>query len=155
MCYNTLMLQDQIKEKIKDAMRAKDQVRLMVLRGLTSAFINELVATKRMPDDKLSDEEVLAVIQRMAKQRKDSIDQFVNGGRADLAEDEKAELAIIEEFLPEMMSEEEIKKVVETKKTEMGITDKSQMGMFIGSVMKELKGKADGALVKKVVEESL
>ncbi len=149
------MLQDQIKEKIKDAMRAKDQVRLMVLRGLTSAFINELVATKRMPDDKLSDEEVLAVIQRMAKQRKDSIDQFVNGGRADLAEDEKAELAIIEEFLPEMMSEEEIKKVVETKKTEMGITDKSQMGMFIGSVMKELKGKADGALVKKVVEESL
>jgi uncharacterized protein YqeY len=101
------MLQDQIKEKIKDAMRAKDSVRLSVLRGLTSAFVNELVATRRMPDDKLTDDEVIAVIQRTAKQRKDSIEQFEKGGREDLVADEKAELAVIEEFLPEMMSEED------------------------------------------------
>lgn len=148
------MIHEEIKEKIKDAMRAKDAVRLSVLRGLSTAFVNELVATRRMPDDRLTDDEAIAVIQRTAKQRKDSIEQFEKGGRADLVENEKSELAVIEEFLPAMMSEEEIKKVVEAKKTEMN-ADKSQMGMFIGTLMKDLKGKADGALVKKVVEEIL
>jgi uncharacterized protein len=146
------MIHDEIKEKIKDAMRAKDQVRLSVLRNILTAFTNELVATKRTPQDKLSDEEALKVIQKLAKQRKDSISQFEQGGRSDLANDEKLELAIIQEFLPEMMSEEEIKKVVEKKKVEMNISDKSELGMFIGSVMKELGGLADGSLVKDIVE---
>jgi uncharacterized protein len=149
------MIHDEIREKIKDAMRAKDEVRLSVLRNILTAFTNELVATKRTPQDKLTNEEAMTVIQRLAKQRKDSIEQFEKGGRADLADAEKLELEIIQDFLPEMMSEEAIRAVVQNKKTEMNVSDKSQMGMFMGAVMKDLKGKADGTLVKKIIEEVL
>lgn len=149
-----MSLQQQIKDGIKDAMKAREEVKLSVLRSLSSAFTNELVAKGKKPTDELSDEEALAVITRASKQRKDSIDQFEKGGRPELAESEKAELAVIEAFLPTLMTEEEIKTVVDAKKVELGATDKSKMGMFVGAVMKDLKGKADGALVKKVVEES-
>ncbi len=149
-----MSLQQQIKDGIKDAMKAREEVKLSVLRSLSSAFTNELVAKGKKPTDELSDEEALAVITRASKQRKDSVDQFEKGGRPELAESEKAELAVIEAFLPTLMSEEEIKVVVATKKTELNITDKSQLGMFVGAVMKDLKGKADGALVKKVIDES-
>jgi len=149
-----MSLQQQIKDGIKDAMKAREEVKLSVLRSLSSAFTNELVAKGRKPVDELSDEEALAVITRASKQRKDSIDQFEKGGRPELAESEKAELAVIEAFLPTLMTEDEIKVVVAAKKVELNATDKSKMGMFVGAVMKDLKGKADGALVKKVVEES-
>lgn len=148
-----MTLQEKIKEEIKNAMKAKDQVRTLVLKGVSSAFTNELVSTKRTPQDKLTDEEALAVITRLAKQRKDSISQFEAGGRADLAENEKKELAVLEEFLPTLMSVEEIKSFAEQKKSEMGITDLSQKGQFMGALMKDLKGKADGGDVKKVVDE--
>jgi len=149
-----MSLQQQIKDGIKDAMKSKEEVRLAVLRSLSAAFTNELVAKGRKPIDELSDEEVLAVITRASKQRKDSIDQFIKGGRPELAESEQAELTIIESYLPTLMSEDEIKNIVTTKKAEMNIVDKTQLGMFIGAVMKDLKGKADGSLVKKIVEES-
>ena len=149
-----MSLQQQIKDGIKDAMKAREEVKLSVLRSLSSAFTNELVAKGKKPTDELSDEEALAVITRASKQRKDSIDQFEKGGRPELAESEKAELAVIESYLPTLMSEDEIKVVVDAKKAELNVTDKSKLGMFVGAVMKDLKGKADGALVKKVVEES-
>ncbi|MDQ5901602.1 MAG: uncharacterized protein QG580_317 [Patescibacteria group bacterium] len=149
------MLHDKIREEIKNSMKAKEEVRVLVLKGILSAFTNELVATKRTPQDKLTDEEALAVISRLAKQRKDSISQFESGGRADLAENEKKELSVLEEFLPTLMSEDEIRKFVENKKSEMGIADASQKGQFMGAVMKDLKGKADGVLVKKVIDELL
>jgi len=136
-------------------MLAKDEVRLGVIRGLLAGFTNELVAKKRPPQEMLNDEEALAVIMRQVKQRKDSIEQFTAGGRPDLADSEKAELAILATFLPEMMSEEEIRKVVSEKKAAMGAVDPKQAGQFTGMIMKELKGKADGALVKKVVDEVL
>lgn len=147
------MLQQQIRDQVRESMLAKDTVRLGVLRGLLAAFTNELVAKKRKPTEELTDDEVLDVIRRGVKQRKDSIEQFTNGGRADLAESEKAELAVLETYLPTMMSLDEIKTVVDAKKAEMGVTDKSQLGQFMGAVMKELKGKADGMLVKKVIDE--
>ncbi|MES2088177.1 MAG: GatB/YqeY domain-containing protein [Patescibacteria group bacterium] len=147
-------LQLNIKSEIKEAMMAKDQVRLLVVRGLVAAFLNESVAKGKKPTDELSDEDALAVIKRAVKQRKDSIEQFTNGGRADLAESEKAELAILEKYLPQTMSREEIKKIAVAKKAEMGITDKAKLGQFVGTLMKELKGKADGGDVK-VVAESL
>lgn len=151
----TMTIQENIKAGIKDAMKNKDEVRLMVLRGLTAAFVNELVTLKRKPQDLLIDEEALTVINRAAKQRKDSIEQFGKGGRQDLVEKETAELKVVEEFLPKLMSEEEIKKFVLAKKTEMGVNGKEQMGKFMGAIMSGLKGKADGGLVKKVVEEVL
>ncbi len=146
------MLQDKIREEIKNAMRAKDETRVLVLKGILSAFTNELVATKRMPQDKLSDEEALVVVTRLSKQRKDSISQFNTGGRADLAENEEKELKILEEFLPTLMSVDEIRKIAEAKKTEMGISDVAQKGQFMGALMKDLKGKADGGDVKNVVD---
>ncbi len=150
-----MSLQTQLKEEIKEAMKAKDQVRLGVLRGLVSACTNELVATKRMPTDELSDEEVLNLIRRAVKQRKDSIEQFTKGGRTDLAETEQAELAVLETYLPAQMSREEVLKIAEAKKAELGITDKSKAGQLMGMLMKELKGKADGDVVKSVVDELL
>lgn len=147
-----MSLHQNIKESIKDAMRAKDQTKLMVLRGLSAAFTNEVVALKRKPDDELTDDEALAVISREAKKRKDAIEQFTAGGRPELAESEQAELVIIEAYLPAQMSREEIETAVKAKKESMGITDAAQKGQFIGAVMKDLKGKADGKIVQEIVE---
>lgn len=149
------MLHDTIKEEIKKAMLAKDTVRLETMRSVSAAFTNELVAKKRTPQEKLADDDALAVIKRLAKQRKDSIEQFEKGGRQDLADKEKQELGILEAFLPAMMSKEEIRKVAEAKKAELGIADKSKLGQLVGAVMKELKGKADGNDVKEVADEML
>jgi uncharacterized protein YqeY len=147
-----MSLQQKIKMEIKEAMKTKDAVRLAVVRGLTASFTNELIAKGRKPDGELTDEEVLAVIKRAVKQRKDSIEQFTKGGRKDLVENESAELRLLETYLPKMMSYEEIKKIAEAKKMELGISDKSKIGILIGAVMKESRGTADGTQVKKVVE---
>lgn len=147
------MLHEQIKNQIKVAMMARDSVRLEVMRGLVTAFTNELVATGKTPQEMLGDDEVIKVITRASKQRKDSIEQFTKGNRMDLVEVEKAQLAIIEEFLPKLMTEEEISEVVKNKISEFGVIDLTKKGMFMSSVMKELKGKADGSLVKEVVDK--
>ncbi len=148
-------MHDKIQNEIPDAMRAKDNVRLTTLRGVIAAFTNEAVALKRTPKDKLSDQEATVVLRRLVKQRKDSLEQFEKGGRKDLANNEKEELKVLEEFLPAQMSEEKIREIVLKKKEELGVTDKSKMGQFMGAVMKETKGEADGSLVKKIIEEVL
>lgn len=150
-----MTLQQTIKEQIKEAMKAKDSVRLGVVKGLVAGFTNELVNLKRTPQDELTDEEVLNVIRRAVKQRKDSIDQFTKGGRPELAESEQAELAILETYLPQMMPREDVMKIAQAKMLEAGTVDKSKAGMFMGTLMKELKGKADGDVVKSVVDELL
>lgn len=150
-----MSLHQTIKEQIKEAMKAHDTVRLGVVRGLVTSCMNELVATKRTPQDELTDEEVLNVIRRAVKQRKDSIEQFTKGGREDLAMTERAELEILETYLPAMMSKEDVIKVAKAKMAELGVVDKSKIGMFMGALMKELKGKADGDIVKTVVDELL
>lgn len=147
-----MSLHQEIKDSLKDAMKAKEEVRLRTIRSMLTAFMNELVATSRTPQDLLTDDEVLAVIKRLAKQRKESITQFEAASRPELAEPEKAELEVLEGYLPQMMSQEEIRPIVEAKKAELGIDDKSKMGMLVGAAMKELAGKADGADVKAVVE---
>ncbi len=133
-------------------MLAKYATKLAVMRALTAAFTNEAITLKV---EKLTDEQALALIRRGVKQRKDSIEQFIKGGRTDLADAETAELKILETFLPQMMSKDEIKKIAEAKKSELGIADKSKAGMLMSALMKELRGKADGADVKSVVEEIL
>lgn len=146
------MLQEKIKNNIKEAMMAKDKVRLDTMRALSSAFMNELVAKGQKPQDVLADEDALNVIMRLAKQRKDSIDQFKKGGREDLALEEEAQLKVLEEFLPKMMERAEILKIAESKKAELGIEDASKKGMLMASLMKDLRGKADGNDVKEVVD---
>jgi uncharacterized protein YqeY len=158
-----MSLHEQIKNQIKDAMRAKDAIRLETLRGLSALFTNDLIAKQVKGDvpasvTALDDESATALIRRSVKQRKDSIEQFEKGGRADLAEKEKTELAILETFLPKMMSREDIQKIVATKLAAAGgagSIDKAKMGQFMGTIMKDLKGKADGADVKAVIESLL
>ncbi|HEY1037556.1 MAG TPA: GatB/YqeY domain-containing protein [Candidatus Paceibacterota bacterium] len=147
-----MTLQETIKGSLKEAMMAKDTVKLTVIRGLMSAFTNELVTLGRTPQDALTDDEALTVIRRAVKQRKDAIEQFTNAGRPELAESEQAELALLEVYLPQMMSKDEIKAVAVAKKAELGIEDKSKSGMLMSALMKDLKGKADGTDVKEVVE---
>ena len=154
-----MSLHEQIKDQIKDAMRAKDAVRLETLRGLSALFTNELISKQvkgTVPASVtiLPDEDASALIRRSVKQRKDSIEQFEKGGRADLADKEKSELAILETFLPQMMSRDDIRKFVE-KIAALGADksiDKSTVGQLTGQIMKDLKGKADGADVKAVIE---
>lgn len=148
-----MSIQQEIRDKVKEAMITKDAVRLTVLRGLVSAFTNELVATGKTPQSEVEDSLALAVIKRAVKQRKDSIDQFTKGNRLDLVENEQAELKILETFLPQMMSKEDIKKIAIAKKAELNVTDKAGMGKFMGALMKELNGQADGGDVKAVVDE--
>ena len=144
-------MKDKIREDLKDAMRAKDQMRVDTLRGALAAFTNELVAKGRKPTDELTEQEILAVLKRLAKQRKDSAEQFTNGGRPELAEKEIAELALLEAYLPASASREDIEKVARAKKEELGITDAAGSGKLMGAIIKEFGGNADGAVVKEVV----
>ena len=148
-----MSLHQDIRSQATEAMKARETLRLNVLRGLLSSFTNEAVSKKRRPDEELSDEEALSVISRAVKQRKDSIEQFEKGGRADLADAEKAELKILETYLPAQMSREEVFAYVKEKAA--GGFDKEKAGQFMGMIMKELKGKADGALVKEAVDNLL
>ncbi|KKR79851.1 MAG: hypothetical protein UU24_C0001G0010 [Candidatus Nomurabacteria bacterium GW2011_GWA2_40_9] len=146
------MLHEKIKNSIKEAMIARDTVRLEVLRGMSASFMNELVAKGRKPNELLTDEEALVVITRLAKQRKDSIEQFKKGNREDLVKEESAQLAILETYLPKLMEREEVEKIVKAKKEELGVIDATGKGILMAETMKELKGKADGAVVKQVID---
>ena len=149
------MLHQEIKDSLKDALKAKDEVRLRTIRSMLTAFTNESVATGKTPQDMLDDTGVLSVIKRLAKQRKDSIEQYEAAGRHDLSAPEKDELVVLEAYLPQLMSQEEIEPIAKAKLAELGLTDKSKMGMAVGALMKDLNGKADGADVKAVVERLL
>lgn len=145
------MLKETIKEDLKTAMREHNDVAKNTLKGALSAFTNELVALGKTPRDEISDEESMKVLKRMEKQRKDAITKFTEGDRADLAENEIAELKILEKYLPTMMSAENILKIAEAKKAELGIDDISKMGILVGAIMKETAGQADGTDVKNAV----
>ena len=144
-----------IKGELKKAMLAREEVRVMALRDLVSKFTNEQMAKGHKPQDPISDEDAVVVIKRAVKQRKDSIEQFKAANRNDLVASEEAELAVLSAFLPQTMSRDDIKKIASAKMTELGIVDKSKAGQFTGTLMKELKGKADGADVKAVIDELL
>jgi len=150
-----MTIHETLKQSIPEALRAHDETRLRTLRSLVTAMTNEAVAKKRKPDEFLTDEEALAVLKRAANQRKDSIEQFEKASRADLADPEKAELALIESYLPAMMSREEIEAAARAKMAELNISSKADVGRFTGALMKELKGKADGTEVKAVVDALL
>jgi hypothetical protein len=147
-----MSLHEQIKDTLKEALKAKEAVRLQTVRSMLTAFTNELVATGRKPQDWLNDAEVLTVIKRLAKQRKESIVQFEAAGRHELAAPEKLELVVLEAYLPTQLTQAEIRPIAEAKKAELGVSDKSKLGILVGAVMKEVGGNADGGDVKAVVE---
>lgn len=150
-----MTIHENLREQIKKALKAHDKATLRSVRNLLTALTNESVAKGKTPQDILTDEEALVVIKRLAKQRKESIEQFRAGEREDLVGPEQEELEYLEQYLPEMMSKEEIKKIAEAKKAELGVEDKTKMGILMGAIMKEVAGKADGKDVKEVVEKIL
>lgn len=150
-----MTIHETIKAGIPEAMKARDEVRLRTLRSLSTAMTNEVVAKKRKPDELLTDDEALAVLKRASNQRKDSIQQFEQGGRPELAVPEKEELAVIESYLPAQMDRAEVEAAVTAKMAELGVTSKADSGKLIGALMKDLKDRADGGMVKEVVDSLL
>jgi len=136
-------------------MKARETERLRAVRNLLAALTNEVVAKGKKPQEMLTDEEVVTVVKRLSKQRKDSIAQFQEAGRTDLVVGEETELSYLKKYLPEEMNEEDVRVIIQAKKTELGISDKSGTGALMAGVMKELKGKAGGGMIKKIVDEIL
>ena len=140
-----------ISDDIKSAMKSGDSFRLGVLRMVNSALKNKEI--EKGKDSKLTDEEVLQILTKEAKKRKEAAEAFMNGGRQEMAENEKKELAIIEAYLPKQMSREETAAMVE--KALEGVSDKSNFGLVMKEVMKDLKGKADAKVISEIIKEKL
>jgi len=146
------MLTDKIAADMKDAMRAKDAPRLSTLRMLKSAIEYHKIDKKQ---EKLTDAEVTTVIKKQIKQRQDSIEGFEKGGRTDLVEKERAELAVLKSYLPEELSPAQVEEVVKATITELGATTKADMGKVMKAVQTKLAGRADNRLVSQLVSANL
>lgn len=147
-----MTFEERIKADLVESMKAKDSLKTNTLRGIIAGFTNELVSKGKKPNESVPDEVALPVLKRLANQRKDSIEQFTDGGRMDLADAERKELEILSAYLPAQMSIGEIRKIAEAKKAELGITDKTKAGMLMGAVIKASGGTADSKDVKSVVD---
>ena len=143
---------DKIAADMKDAMRAKDAVRLSTLRLLKSAVEYHKIEKKQ---EQLTDVDVTAVIKKQIKQRQDSIEGFEKGGRADLVEKEKAELAVLKAYLPEELSQAQVEEVVKATIAELGAATKTDMGKVMKAVQTKLAGRADNRLVSQIVSANL
>lgn len=150
-----MSLKDRISEDIKTAMKAKDKVRLETVRSIKKVILEEESTARGKGQEGLTKDQELAVLTRLAKQRRDAIAQYTDANREDLAEKEAAELAIIEEYLPAQLSDEEIEAVIDDLIAKTGASSAKDMGKVMGPAMKELKGRADGAQVQAIVKQKL
>ncbi len=142
---------EDLRNKLKDAMIAKDEIRTRVLRLLISAVKNFEVEKIKQ----INEEEFDAIVKKQIKEREEAIEDFTKGNRLDLAEDEKKELDILKEFAKPELSDEEIEIIASEKIKEMGISSSKEMGKLMGVLMKEFKGKASGDRVKAIAEKLL
>ncbi|MBI4089593.1 MAG: GatB/YqeY domain-containing protein [Candidatus Levybacteria bacterium] len=149
-----MMLKQQIQDELKQAMLSKDPLRTSVLRMLKSA-ITYYEIQKGGAGYEATDDDVLKVIQKEAKQRKDSIEQFKNAGRQELVDKETKELEILQKYLPTQISEEEIRTLVKEAIIQTGVKSIAEIGKVMGALMPKVKGKADGGIVSEIVKESL
>ena len=148
-----MSLQKQIMEELKTAMKSKDTVALQALRAVKSAFL--LAKTETGAGDDLTEDQEMKIIQKQVKQRKDSAAIFVDQGRQDLADPELAEIAVLEKFLPEALSEDAIEKVVLETIAKTGAEGMKDMGKVMGMVSKQLAGQADGKTISGIVRKNL
>ncbi len=142
----------EVSSQMKDAMKAKDKNRLAALRGMRSAMLNEM---KKDNSDDLPDETSVTILRRLEKQRGESIEAFDNAGRTEQADAERAELAVIREFLPQLADEAATRKIVEAAIASSGASSKKELGKVMGAVMKDHKGEVDGNLVRQIAAEML
>ena len=148
-----MSLQKQVMEKMKAAMKAKDTAALQALRAVKSAFL--LAKTESGAAEDLTADQEMKIIQKQVKQRKDSAAVFLKQGREDLAEPEFKEIAVLEQFLPEALSDEEIEKVVVMTIDDLGASGMKDMGKVMGAVSKQLAGQADGKTISILVKKHL
>ncbi len=144
-------LLEKIEKDLKNAMKSGDATRATTLKMLKSDISYE----KAKSGEELSEEKMLEVVSRSAKRRRESIKEFQKGNRQDLVDNETRELAIVEEYLPQQMSPEEIEKYISEKLASIGAISQKDFGKVMGEIMKELKGKADGAAVKSILSAKL
>ena len=144
-------LESQIKDDLKTALKSKEELIVSVLRMLMADIKNAAIEKK----EDLDDEEVTQAVTKAVKQRKDAIASYKEGGRDELADKEKKEIEILQKYLPEQLSEEEIVKVVDGVIKSTGASSAAEFGKVMGSVMSKLKGQADGQVVNKIVKEKL
>lgn len=146
-----MSLNDRLTEDIKKAMKAKYKQRLTTLRMIKSSLKNEAIKLGK----ELSADDELTVLSRELKQRKDSLQEYEKAGRDDLAAGERAEIEIIETYMPEPLSDEELENIVQDAISKLGASGKQDMGKVMGAIMPKVKGKADGTRVNKLVQQHL
>ena len=149
-----MTLQERLDSDLRDAMRARDAAKLGVLRMLKSA-LKYAAIEKSGAEGELSDTEAIQVIRKQAKQRQDSIESFEKGSRAELAAKEKEELSILQSYLPQAMSADELGKVVRETIAEVGVTSKAQMGAVMKVLQTKVAGRADGKTLSQEVSRQL
>lgn len=146
-----MSLNDRLNEDMKQAMRSQDKFRLSVIRMVRSSIKNIEIDQRKTLDDT----EVLDVLNREIKQRKDSLQEFEKAGRDDLAEQLRQELEILTVYMPEQLSEDEVKEIVQQTIQEVGASSKADMGKVMAALMPKVKGRAEGKLVNQIVQQSL
>ncbi|WP_017728406.1 GatB/YqeY domain-containing protein [Halalkalibacterium ligniniphilum] len=146
-----MSLLDRLNEDMKKAMKDKDKQKLSVIRMVKSSLQNEQIKLGH----ELSEDEALTVLNRELKQRKDSLHEFEKANREDLASKIRDELTVLEDYMPEQLSEEELSAVIKETITEVGAASKADMGKVMGAIMPKVKGKADGGLVNRLVQQHL
>lgn len=150
-----MTLIDRISEHIKTAMKAKDKLRLETYRSIKKVLLDREVSLRPSGQTELNPEQEIEALTQLAKQRRDAIEQYTNADRPDLAEKEALELAVIEEFLPQQMTDDEVGAAIDAIVTQLGATSAKDMGKVMGVAMQQLKGKADGKKVQEKVKARL
>ena len=150
-----MSLRERIDAEIKASMKSKDKVRLETVRSIKKFILEKEVSVRPSGQDGLTEEQEMEILMQIAKQRRDSIEQYSKAGREELAAQEAAELAIVEEYLPKQMSDEEVSAVIDEVIAAVGATSAKDMGKVMGAAMQQLKGKADGKKIQDAVKAKL
>ena len=148
-------IDERLAEDLIEAMRARDDVRLRTIRSLRAALKEKEISERHGGAASLSDDQAIAVIQKQSKQRQDAIEQFEAAGREDLVQRERDELDVIKQYLPEAVTADEIRAVVQRIVSASGARELKDIGKVMGPAMQELRGRADGRLVQQIVREEL
>lgn len=150
-----MSLKDRITEDIKAAMKAKDKVRLETVRSIKKTLLEKEVSVRPSGQTELTEAQEIEVVVQQAKQRRDAIEQYRQVGRMDLAEQEAQELAILEEYLPQQLSDAELSSVIDAIITEVGANSPKDLGKVMGAAIQRLKGQADGKQIQALVKAKL
>lgn len=150
-----MSLKDQLTEDIKTAMKARDKIRLETVRSIKKAVLEKESSVRPSGQDALTEVQEIEILVQLAKQRRDSIAQYQKAGRTDLADQEAQELAILEEYLPKQLSDDEMSQAIDAIIAQVGATSAKDLGKVMGPVMQQLKGKADGKKVQDMVKAKL